>query len=107
MIEKLIFFYCLYQRLFLKKFFNHNSNCFCYCWLLLNQLPQEYAMSTFFLDQHLLTASLPVRPILDAGALDEESVFLQSYTYTVYINCTFLNKSTPVSLRIFRVNNNI
>lgn len=64
-------------------------------------------MSTFFLDQHLLIASLPVQPILDAGALDEESVFLQSYTYTVYINYTFLNKSTPVSLRIFRVNNNI
>ena len=46
-------------------------------------------MSTFFLDQHLLTASLPVQPILDARALDEESVFLQPKTHTVYINCTF------------------
>ena len=83
------FFNCLYQRLFLKKFLNHNSYSNYYCWLLLNQLPQEYAMSTFFLDQHLLTASLPVQPILDARALDEESVFLQPKTHTVYVNCTF------------------
>lgn len=34
-------------------------------------------MSTFFLDRHLLTVSLQVQPILDAGALDEECVFLK------------------------------
>ena len=83
------FFNCLYQRLFLKKFLNQNSYSNYYCWLLLNQLPQEYAKSTFFLDQHLLTASLPVQPILDARALDEESVFLQPKTHTVYVYCTF------------------